>query len=221
MKKHLKLIAALSIGVIAVLSLAFFALRNSEMLPEIVESVTVDQNGDQLVVSRDGSVVYKNAEGVFFDSWDANKTNAFFDYFDSKYTGDSQIVSGAQNSVTIIKNGNSYTYIVDDDEEIIAPSGEDAQTPDDNNGGGGPTPAPTSPPGGGGGIINPDPTCLYWTLSYCVVRVTPVPTATPQASTDPNANVIDAVDCGDYLSNNQAPTIINNTVCLPEPTQAP
>lgn len=224
-KRNIILVAAFLVGVLFVAGLTLSFSRNIDDSEDAnINSVSLEKNGGKLVVSGDGSVVFTNEEGVFFDQWSSDKTDAFFGYYDQNYQGDSQIVSGAQNSVSINKNGQTYTYILDEDDELADPAAEDAQNSDDETESQTPTPTSTTSSGGGGGSGGGssgggsggggDSECLYWTLSYCVIKRTPTPA--PTGTPGPDANVIDAADCADYLENNTAPTIINNTVCIPD-----
>ena len=192
-----------------------------------IDSVTVQKDGGTLTVRRGGQVTYQFGDDTFNDQWDADKTDAFFDHFENNYlVNESQLVTGGQNSVTVSIGGNNVTYILPEDELV------DVVIDDTTGGGGGgggnptptPTPYPTAP--GQGGTPTPTPSgsspfsnCLYWRLSYCVIPITPTPT--PSGTPDPEANVIEASNCGEYLDGNLVPTIISNTLCLPTPTPTP
>lgn len=238
-RKKLLLGFAFFLGLGIVVFLGFYL--NSSRQVENIESVSVIKDGKELTVNSDGSVAFSNEDGLHNDKWSNEKTQTYFNYFLENYSGESQVVRPGQNVVTVVINGKTYTYILNDD-EIVDAAGEDATEADsptdsgngDGNGGGdegdinqyfsptpfptsnySPTPVPTTSSGGGSFMDE----CLFWRLSYCVIPIPPAPTAgpSPTGSSDPDANVIQVNNCGQYLGEgNNQPTIISNTVCLPE-----
>jgi len=231
MNRKIASIVALGVGIGIVLLIVFFIARSGRQTEEPeINSVNIQKNGVQLVVSRDGSVVMRNEDGVFFDQWDKSKTDAFFAYFNENYAGEEDFVKPGQNTVQVTKGQNAYSYVLEEDDEIIDEAADDAENPDGGGpptGGGGGEPTPSPPPGPGSGGTpaptappsGPDPECLYWKLSYCVQARPPTPTPTPPP--DPDASVVDVPDCGGWLSEQGEATIISNTVCIPEPTPTP
>lgn len=237
-KRLYKLLGAFLVGILMIA--AMVSLFSSGSVKNAIESLSITKDGKSLSVSRDGNVTYTDGDTVYSDHWDQEKTRAFFDNYDRNYSGNSQVISGGKNSVTISKGGTNYTYILDDDDELFDLGGNDAQEEDNGNGGGGssgggggvgqyfntssPTPKVSSTPGGGssgGNSGGNHSDCLYWKLSYCVIPRTPTPTFTPQPSSNPDLNVVQANNCGEYLSQENTPTIISNTVCIPEVSPTP
>lgn len=223
MKKNTKIalvVLGLVLGIV-VLVILFTRGAGNPSPDKTINSVTVQKDGNALTVSSDGSVRYEKDGLLYEDFWDSGKVKTFFDYIDASYTGESQVVSGGQNYISINSGGGSSTYIFDEDEliDII----EDETTGDDDGGdtggggGGGstststPSPTSTGASGGGGGSSE----CLYWRLSYCVRprTSTPSPTSTPVTVEIREPNCEDNTQTGK--------TVIGNELCLPTPTPTP
>jgi hypothetical protein len=179
-----------------------------------INSVTVQKDGNTLTVNSDGTVSYETDEGTFTDFWDADKTNAFFDYINSKYSGEGDLISGGEDYVLI--NGQT-SYSLGDDELIDTiedETGGGGGSPPPGGGGSGglPSPTPTATAGQGGGG---DPECLYWRLSYCVRPRTPSPTP----SSTPVEVEIREPNC--EANTQTGRTVIGNDLCLPTPSPTP
>lgn len=227
-KQPLLIVGTLLLIVGVVVLIGVFAMRGGEGDEgREIDSVTAQKDGNTLTVSRDGHVVYSTSGGVFEDFWDKEKTDTFFGYINSKYSGEGDLISGGENYI-LINGQTSYAF---SDDELINQIGNET------GGGGGPTPTSSSqgqgqggggsgsgptptPPGGGGGSGGssgggPDPECLYWRLSYCVRPRTPrpSPTATPVTVE------IREPDCG--VNTQTGKTVIGNDLCISTPSPTP
>ena len=230
-QKNLVVIGAILAGIA---TLAFLAIllsgRKSE--DKNISAVAIQKNGGQLIVRRDGSVTYVFGDDSYSDTWDQDKTDAFFKHFEDTYlVAEGEYITGGQNSVTVIVNGSQSSYVLDDDELV------DVVIDDTTGGGGGPggtggtggsggsggsggtggtsspgggtsTPGPTMPPYG------PDPNCLFWRLSYCVRPRTPTPTPVQTTTA-----VIRPPDCTENIQTGR--TVISNELCVPTPSPTP
>jgi len=221
MKNKKIVYVAISVVVSAFVILGFIALsRNSEIAIPNIDSVTIQKDGNKLVVNADGTVRYETSEGVFEDFWSSDKTNAFFKHFEPNLTGESDLITGGQNYLTINSNGQSYTYVLGEDELVDIVEDETSGGGGGTGGGGGSgggssptsTPAGGSGGGGGGGGLGD---CLYWRLSYCVRPRTP----TPSPTTTPVSVEIREPNCD--VNTQTGRTVIGNDLCLPSPTPTP
>lgn len=221
------------VSLFAVVLFFYLIASRSTSIDQTADEISLVKSGNELKVDRSGLVTYKTSDGTFSDFWNKEKTDAFFNYFENNYTGESQTLYTSSDQVVISRGGVNYTYSSSND-ELTDAAIEDSQTPDtnpeDNNTGDGVTqyfsPTPT-PQASGQPTQTPVPTstssggfsdtCLFWKLSYCVIARTPTPVPTTTATPDPNANVIQVNNCGEYISEgNNTPVIISNTVCIPD-----
>ena len=210
-------VAGLIVGALVLVFLVFAMRGAGNTQKEKTNSVTVQKNGNTLTVTRDGHVRFEKDGKLYEDNWEKDKTDAFFDYIDSNYTGEGDVITGGQDYITVSNGSGSNNYKVGDDELIDTV--EDDTSGGGGGGGGGST--PTSTPSGGGstptptGTTNyggPDPNCLFWRLSYCVRKRTPSPTP----SVTPTTVEIREPDCS--ANTQTGKTAISNDLCLPTPS---
>lgn len=223
-KDKLPAIVAVAVG-IAIVVVGAILLLNRAKVAEDVSAVTVQKDGGTLTVRRDGFVSYKFGDELYEDKWDKDKTDTYFKYFSKRYlTTESELITGGQNSVTITVNGQSKTYVLPGDDELPGVVIDDTTGGGGGGGGGGGTSTtPTATPYSGSGsstptptpyVYTPDPNCLYWRLSYCVIPKTPTPAPTTTAAPE-----IREPDCSQNTQTGK--TVISNQLCLPTPSPTP
>lgn len=223
--KKVLIVVVVMVGV-AVFIATLFMFRNGAGRPtkDGIDTVSVQKDGNNLVISRDGSVRFQKDGTTYEDFWEQDKVNTFFSYLEGKYTGDGDLITGGQNYIVINTTSGPKTYRVDNDELIDIVENETSGGGGAGGGSGGvpvittsPTPRPTSTANG------PTPTaptggsseCLYWRLSYCVRARTPSPTPV----VTPPPVVIREPNCD--ANTQTGKTVIGNELCLPTPTPTP
>lgn len=176
--------------------------------------IQANKGDTSLTVSRDGRVEYRDGDRTFTDFWNADRTRAFFAYYDEVYA-DGATVEGSRAN---------FTY--DDDElldQITKETGGNGNNDDEDDGGFSEYFNTPNPSGGGSQSTNtPAPTtnpqeqpwCLYWRLSYCVIAYTPPPTGTPVAGEN-----IRQPDCDENLDTGK--TTIGDEQCFTPVTPTP
>lgn len=211
---------ALSIGIIlGVMVLVILVARSFLTVKPAADnaSITLKRDGREITVSIDGSV-FEN--GVLVDTWDAEKTRAFFDYYNSQYA------SYEGGEITLVFSGAGGTS------SSSVPAGDELTEIIFNGGGGGgggngggdtggifesgtPTPTPlpygSSPP-----LPSTSPSwCKHWLLSYCADAPEPSSTPTPNPTTGPTPL---PPDCNNVGNQQTGRTVISNDLCIPTPT---
>lgn len=226
-KKRLVLTFFVSIVVISFILLAFMMASRGEVARESIDRVSIKKDGGELIVNKNGFVRYEKDGQVFEDEWSEHKTNTFFNYIENNYAGESQIIAGGQNFITINKQTQNFEYELGEDEliDIVEDettgsggqgNGNDGGDENGNGGntGGGNNAGGNSNDGGGGGGSNGGGNpggqeCLYWRISYCVRARTP----TPAPSEAPPEVEIRQPNCEENTQTGR--TVIGNELCLP------
>ncbi len=225
--------AALLIGGVAALILGtiFVLVKVPGMIKtlnkETSDKIEISKNGEKVTVTRDGAARWETEDGVFTETWEKAKTDAFFNYFEDKYLG---AESFGESDNRIVFDGGESVNLSDDDElaDVITGGG---------GGGGGEDGVsdyfenpPTSPPGGGGTWLTPTPRptnpptvgeeseCRYWRLSYCVMWPSPPPP--PTAAPTPGSTIAPPT-CTELLNKTTGRTVITNELCVATPAPTP
>lgn len=219
--KSIKAIA-LSAGIIlGVLLLIILVSRNlsAPKQPGEAASISLTQDGRQITVSIDGSV-FEN--GVLVDTWSAEKTRAFFDYYNAQYAS----YQGGQTVIVFSGPGGESTSSVPAGDELtdIVFGGGGTGGGGNGNGGGGtggffqsgsPTPTPL-PYGESSPLPSSIPNwCKHWLLSYCADTPAPSSTPTPSPAAGPTPL---PPDCNNVGNQETGRTVISNELCVPSPT---
>lgn len=175
------------------------------------------KRGDKIVtVNENGLVEYRSDKGVFYETWDPNKTSAFFSTIREQaraYLADPP-KSRPENAyeVTLWIDGELVTIYIDADNEVINEVFEEF---DDSAGGGDGDlsdyfddeeedfPTPTLAPG-----VSPTPTLPPGVSA----TATPIPNSTGQGGSGQQS----AVDCDLYNTQVTKRTVISNTICQTE-----
>lgn len=217
-----------AVGFIAVLALGIFLIarvssisKQSDINREEIDKISLQTEGGNLTVYRNGSVEYDTANGLFTDNWTPQKTNAFFEYFEKNYLNAAGDTSG--NLTFSTSTGGQSTNYNPDDELIGAVIDDVTGNNDegDDNGdigdffntptpGPGGTPAPTPTPASSG-----NDECLYWKVSYCVIKKTPTPTPSPAPEEE---SVAVEPSCTVDENRQTGRTVISSQLCVPTPT---
>lgn len=218
--KAIALAVVVILATIGLIVLVVSKLPTQKPLSGGSQSIELVANGKKLTVFSDGSVF---SEGVLVDTWDKDKTDAFFDYYNKRYakseTGDI--------AITFVSGGDSHTSYAPANDELT-----NTIINNETGGGGGGNPTPT--PGDIGSYFNsPTPTplpydspsplpegipswCKHWLLSYCAD--TPAPSYSPTPTPVPTGPTPLPPDCNNPGNQQTGRTVISNELCVPTPT---
>jgi hypothetical protein len=222
--KAIALAVVMILATIGLIVLVVSKLPTQKPLSGGSQSIEIVANGKKVTVFSDGSVF---SEGVLVDTWDKEKTDAFFDYYNKRYskseTGDI--------AITFVSGGDSHTSYAPGSDELtnIIIKNETG-----GGGGGGGNGSPTPTPGDIGSYFNsPTPTplpydspsplpegipswCKHWLLSYCAD--TPAPSYSPTPTPVPTGPTPLPPDCNNPGNQQTGRTVISNELCVPTPT---
>ena len=208
------------LGVILI-ALLFGILFMLGVFSPSAESIRKDQiqlkRGDKIVtVNENGLVEYRSDKGVFYETWDPNKTSAFFSSIRAQareyLANPSKSKPPNAYEVTVWIDGELVTFYIDGDDEIITEVFDEF----DDEGGG----------GGGGDLSDYFDTDLDPSVTpTSIVSLTgsPTPTLAPGVSATPTpipgtggqggTGEQSAVDCDLYNTQVTKRTVISNTIC--------